>query len=384
MCLYMIVQHVLNMQSLILQREWEKFAIFSILWESMGHEERSIWSHARQVGFTDHFVLGSFIERMFKKRTRVSHGTFKFLCEKLDPFLKKKDTRMRVAISVETRIAVYLCRLGTGNGLLLVGEVYGIVECTTSYIIREFNKVVRKHLLRVLVQFPSELQFKVLASQFEALHGIPYIVSAIDGLHIPVLAHVIGREDYYCRKSFHSTILLGIIDVNYKFWDFEFGRTSSLHDSSNFQVTKVGIAFMERKYMPYILIGDPAYPVRPWMYCPFEGQKDGLFRCRTNWNFIESSTRMCVERAFGILKGRWRIIMKRCDIPLRMVSDVVYTCIVLQNLYITMKDSFDKTWIDEAENELALKIVNGEAKEGSEVRGTRAAIEEVRSRIKYR
>ena len=49
-----------------------------------------------------------------------------------------------------------------------------------------------------------------------------------------------------------------------------------------------------------------------------------------------------------------------------------------------MKDAFDKTWIDEAESELAQKIANGEAREGSEVRGARAAIEEVRSRIQYR
>jgi hypothetical protein len=33
---------------------------------------------------------------------------------------------------------------------------------------------------------------------------------------------------------------------------------------------------MEEKYMPYKLIGDAIYPIRPWMYCPFKGQKDGL------------------------------------------------------------------------------------------------------------
>jgi hypothetical protein len=275
MCLYMIVQHVVNMQSLILKGEWEKFAIFSILWESMGREERSIWSHARQVGFMDRFLLDSFIERMFKQRTRVNHGTFRFLYEKLGPFLKKKDTRMRATISVETRIAVSLCKLGIGNGLLLVGEVYGIAECRASCIVREFYKVVRKHFLRVLVQFPSESQFKILASQFEALYGIPYIVAAIDGSHIPVLAPVIGGEDYYCWKSFHLAILQGIVDVNCKFWDFEFGWAGSLHNWSIFQVTKVGKAFMERKYMPYKLIGDATYPVRPWMYYPFKGQKDG-------------------------------------------------------------------------------------------------------------
>jgi hypothetical protein len=39
-------------------------------------------------------------------------------------------------------------------------------------------------------------------------------------------------------------------------------------------VTKVRRAFMEGKYMPYKLISDAAYVVRPWMYCPFKGQKD--------------------------------------------------------------------------------------------------------------
>jgi hypothetical protein len=76
--------------------------------------------------------------------------------------------------------------------------------------------------------------------------------------------------------------------------------------------------------------------------------------------------------------------MKRCDIPLHMVLDLVRTCIVLHNLCIIMKDSFDKTWIDEVENELAQKIANGEVREGSEVRGARAVIEKVRNRIQYR
>jgi hypothetical protein len=56
---------------------------------------------------------------------------------------------------------------------------------------------------------------------------------------------------------------------------------------------------------------------------------------------------MYIEQAFGILKGRWKIIMKQFDVLLRMVHDIVCTCIVLHNLYITIKDSFYKTWIDE-------------------------------------
>ena len=58
---------------------------------------------------------------------------------------------------------------------------------------------------------------------------------------------------------------------------------------------------------------------------------------------------MCVERAFGILKGRWRIIMRRANIPLRHMADVVVTCIILHNMCTIGKDKFDIEWVEEAE-----------------------------------
>jgi hypothetical protein len=87
-CLYMITQHVNNMQTLILQGEWTNVAIFSICLQSLGFRERTVWSFERQSGFVDRYLMGSFTEKMFKERTSVSHATFKFLCERLDPFRK--------------------------------------------------------------------------------------------------------------------------------------------------------------------------------------------------------------------------------------------------------------------------------------------------------
>ena len=73
---------------------------------------------------------------------------------------------------------------------------------------------------------------------------------------------------------------------------------------------------MKDELLPYKLMGDAAYPMRPWIYSPFKGEKDELPRIKTHWNFIQSLTKMAVERAFDILKGRWRIILKRFDMPL--------------------------------------------------------------------
>jgi hypothetical protein len=77
---------------------------------------------------------------------------------------------------------------------------------------------------------------------------------------------------------------------------------------------------------------------------------------------------MCVERAFGILKGRWRVIIKRCEVPLRSMPDIVATCIVLQNLCIVNKEGIEEDWIMKAENKLSRRIDEGEIREGSELR----------------
>jgi hypothetical protein len=107
---------------------------------------------------------------------------------------------MKKTISVESRIAMSLQRLGIGNTLCTVGEVYGVAESTISEIIRNFYRLVGIHLQGTFVQFQSPAWFRILAQEFEALHGIPYIIGAIDGSHISILALVIGGEDYYFRK----------------------------------------------------------------------------------------------------------------------------------------------------------------------------------------
>ena len=109
---------------------------------------------------------------------------------------------------------------------------------------------------------------------------------------------------------------------------------------------------MQGKFKSFKLIGDAAYPMRPFFIVPFKGQKSGFPRKKQYWNFIQSSTRMAVERAFGILKGRRRILLKRLDMPLPNVLDVISACICLHNLCIIHGDGFDMQWAKKAELDL--------------------------------
>jgi hypothetical protein len=60
---------------------------------------------------------------------------------------------------------------------------------------------------------------------------------------------------------------------------------------------------------------------------------------------------MSIERAFGILKGRFRISLKRVDIPLCHMLDLVTVCICLHKMCIANLDGFDMDWALEVQKE---------------------------------
>ena len=50
---------------------------------------------------------------------------------------------------------------------------------------------------------------------------------------------------------------------------------------------------------------------------------------------------MIVERAFGILKNRWRVLQKRFDSSLEFAIKCAVACIVLHNICVDQNDPWD-------------------------------------------
>ena len=197
------------------------------------------------------------------------------------------------------------------------------------------------------------------AEEFESLHQIPYVVGAMDGTHIPIVAPRLHAADYYNRKGFHSVLLQGVVSSKCLFWDFDIDWAGSMHDANLWARTKIGQFCEVGRLSPYALVGDAAYPCRPWMLAPFKGHKDGLSREEYHWNYAQSSTRMCIERDFGMLKGRWRILLKRVDVHLKNVPNLVSTCLILHNMCNIFGDTFWKNeWMEEATDEFQTEMAH--------------------------
>ena len=91
----------------------------------------------------DCILLGSGLEEVFQKRCRINLSTFKYLYNLLGPVLGKNNTYFRDSISVECKVAITLYCLGSGNTLIMIANLFGIGESTTSIIVRECCEAIR-------------------------------------------------------------------------------------------------------------------------------------------------------------------------------------------------------------------------------------------------
>jgi hypothetical protein len=80
------------------------------------------------------------------------------------------------------------------------------------------------------------------------------------------------------------------------------------------------------------------------MLVPRSGQR--LSPMFESYNFKHSSTRMCVERAFGILKGVWRILKKpMTHVHLQNIPSLIVACCILHNIIIDRNDILDESLV---------------------------------------
>ena len=358
-------------EEVILTWQWQQMCCMTLTQAAMnvvrGRRPRRLWAHDRGLhtpGFFDKNLLGSFNEREFKGRMHMNVSTYEYLCNTLAPDLHREDTRLRLAIPVQVKVAVSITRLASGNSMQCIADLYRIGLSSSQLVVSQFCSAVKTHLLRKFIKCPTPAIMERYTQEFQELHGIPYVVGAVDGSHIPIVASRLHAADYYNRKGFYSILLQGVVCSKCLFWDFDIGWAGSMHDANLWGRTDIRQYCEAGKLSPYALVGDAAYPCRPWMLAPFKGNKDGLSREEYHWNYVQSSTRMCIERAFGMLKGRWRILLKRLDVHLKNVPDLVSTCLVMHNMCLIFGDHFWKDeWMweatDEVHNGLATARVPG-------------------------
>jgi hypothetical protein len=90
---------------------------------------------------------------------------------------------------------------------------------------------------------------------------------------------------------------------------------------------------------------DSSYPNRKGYLAPYKGQKYHISEWQNArqpvgskevFNFAHSSLRNVIERSFGVLKMKWRILLSLPLFSLRKQSKIIIACMTLHNF---IKDS---------------------------------------------
>jgi hypothetical protein len=100
---------------------------------------------------------------------------------------------------------------------------------------------------------------------------------------------------------------------------------------------------------PPDVVADCGYPLLSWCITPFKMCPMGLPLSREEawFNRKHSSTRMSVERGFGILKARFKEIGTKSSLKLDFLPTIVHCCCVLHNILLASKErTLDQILVD--------------------------------------
>jgi hypothetical protein len=175
----------------------------------------------------------------------------------------------------------------------------------------------------------------------------------MDGTHVPVIVPSSKLLQHIGRHGYSTQNVLAICDFDMRFTFAVAGWPGSVHDMRVFNdaIRKYGDKFPHPPagtlvtllelislfkvysiiFTVFLNLGkfylvDSGYPNRPGYLAPYKGTKYHLLEFQKRgrprgkkevFNFVHSSLRNVIERSFGVLKMKWRILLDLPSYPMR-------------------------------------------------------------------
>lgn len=312
--------------------------------QRLNRRPRSIWFKPGGSDiFWQNLINGTFSAEKWKKNFRLTKEKFYELADLLRPYISPRGQSPNYrSLDADKKLAVCLYYLKDTGSIWMTANTFGIHQSTVSKVIIEVCTCITKYLGPRYLRLPkTEEEMKQKVSQFELKFGMPQAFGAIDGTHIPIQRPTENSQDYYNYKGFFSISVQAVCDFRGIFMDIDCSWPGSLHDAKIFANSKINQSMTENTLpityqsllpgftkIPNFLIGDPAYPLTPYVMKEYT-------HCTKNeevvFNNVLRSSRNPIECAFGRLKARWSVLTKQIDLKLENIPYIVYACFVLHN-----------------------------------------------------
>ena len=289
--------------------------------------------------WVDHVMRLS--ESQFKRRYRLSWPSFNKLLRLLDDDLKVVSPKQAMRgnngclVPNAVKLAIGLRYLAGGDPL----DLFLIYHVSLGYVYKCVWAVVDAVNRRLQIKFPIDEPEKLaqLEAEFRAasVGGIwEGQVGALDGVHFATIAPTAKDVDdpmryHVARKDEYALLCMAVCDAQRRFLDYDISQVPQTHDSLAWYMSTLGRRVGDGELpAPYFISGDSAFSFSPSLICP------STLPEHDDFDYHQSSNRMPIECAFGILVQRWGILWRplRCRFDRR--APLIGACMRLHNFCI--------------------------------------------------
>jgi len=322
---------------------------------------------------------GNLTDRQFRRYFRMSKECFQYLCNRIEHnvggrvfksegFLEdlrhsddardKKSINMMSAhegstggfISGEVKLALTL-RLLAGGSYLDLSLLY---EVGASHAYAIFHDVIKNWILddRLVkingldyVQDEERLQNVALEFALRSDGLFSGCIGAIDGWVVKIRKptskdNVTNPGSFFSRKGYFGLNVVAIVDRKKRVLYRVIQSRGAEHDSTAFKNSRLYTWLAENwgwlKEKGFYFIGDSACTLKSFLLTPYDNVLHGT--PEDNFNFFHSSSRTCVECAFGEVDLRWGVLWKALQFDLKHNMRIIDACIRLHNFIVDFRE----------------------------------------------
>ena len=295
----------------------------------------------REAAFSWDDHLGRLNEDEFKQRYRLTWPAFQKLLDVIRSDLTVMDQKQaRLAkcgelVPPEVKLAIALRFLAGGSPL----DLQLLYHVSKSYVYKCVWLVVDACNKHLAIEFPiddvSKLRQLEAGFRAQSRGGIwAGQVACIDGVHFaircPSNTDVDNALKYHvARKDEYALLCIAMCDAKRRINFYDISQVPTTHDSLAWDMTSLGKRVKDGDLPePFFINGDAAFALSNSMITP---SGDAAL---DDFDFHQSSNRMPIECAFGMIVRRWGVLWRPLCVRFDRCAALVGACIRLHNFCI--------------------------------------------------
>jgi hypothetical protein len=286
-------------------------------------------NYVRKTFCFDSFVFG-IPPRLFRRVYRMNRDDFDNLCDALACYERRLPTSTKLSMTL---------RWLAGGSYLDISLSHYVAISSFFYIVDrtliELNAILKIEFRAIDVDYLHKTSVGFSRHGRSPLSGC---VGALDGIAIkiqePCRGSVPNPSTYFNRKGFFALSVQAMCDSRYCFTFASAISPGSTHDSTSFAMSSLSrLLCSSNGLVPgYWVAADDAYVCSERVMTPWPGRN--LSKAKDAFNYWQSSARIHIEQAFGMLVARWGVLWRPLRVSIEKVGQVAIVCMKLHNYII--------------------------------------------------